>query len=29
VFYRRLAREAALLHPALGYLTGSKIQPID
>jgi hypothetical protein len=29
LFYRRLAREAALLHPALGYLTGSRIQPID
>ena len=28
LFYRRLAREAALLHPALGYLTGSKIQAI-
>ena len=29
LFYRRLAREAALLHPALGYLTGSRMKPID
>ncbi|MEO8694790.1 MAG: phosphotransferase [Acidimicrobiales bacterium] len=28
LFYRRLAREAALLHPALGYLTGSRVQPL-
>jgi ketosteroid isomerase-like protein len=29
LFYRRLAREAALLHPALGYLTGSRMKPIE
>jgi hypothetical protein len=29
LFYRRLAREATLLHPALGYLTGSRIQTIS
>jgi hypothetical protein len=29
LFYRRLAREEALLHPALGYLTGSRMTPID
>jgi hypothetical protein len=28
LFHRRLAREAVLLHPALGYLTGSRMKPI-
>ncbi|HUP72364.1 MAG TPA: phosphotransferase [Acidimicrobiales bacterium] len=28
LFHRRLAREKALLHPALGYLTGSRMTPI-
>jgi len=28
LFHRRLTREEALLQPALGYLTGSRIAPI-